>query len=664
MFPMPLLRTIRTIGCVGIVLLSTENARSSPTPADKPDAWVEVTTPHFSVMSNDGEKTGRRIADQFEQIRSLYSRALSHDLRLDPGIPILIIAVKNEKSLSQVIPEYWADKGHTHPAGIFVPGAEKNFIALRTDVQGEFPYLAIYHEYVHLIVSLNFQHFPLWLNEGFATFFGSATVAGRAGKLGQPNESELFVLSQTKLLPLDVLFGVGHDSPYYNEANKTNVFYAESWALVHYLMTDEVRKKKENQIDKYIGLVESGGDPVESAKSAFGDLGQLKKELDSYASRTSFTAYAVELPEAAGGKPYSVRAVPQGEALATLGEFDIGRGQLEAAHVKMEEAIRLDPNLAATQEGMGLVLFRENKRDEAQKYFSRAVALDSKSALTYYYDGMLLLTSDNVEEDPDEARGALEKAVALKAELAPAWDALATLYAREAASLPKAVEAAQRAVKTMPGEPRYQFNLASILLRAGFYDDARAVAQKVAKSGDKAVASATTYLLQQIDRAEENSAADSDSRQAAASPTSPANAAGTASAGMNQPEPVLKKRVTTESSRAAKASSAPDDATVPAPEAPAAVAAPRAYSMIGTVGAADCAAAPQMHVTLQAGNIVMHLHAADTGKIEFKSGPSSVTPGKIACSQLRGQKARISYQLVAGKPWDGEILSIEIENSP
>jgi tetratricopeptide (TPR) repeat protein len=661
MFFMRFQRTIRIIACVGIVLLSANAARSNPNPADKPGGWVEVTTPHFSVMSDDSEKAARRIADQFEQIRSLYSRALSHNLRLDPGIPILILAGKNEKSLSQLIPEYWAEKGHTHPAGIFVAGTEKNFIALRTDVQGEFPYLTIYHEYVHLIVSLNFQHFPLWLNEGFATFFGSATVAGKAGKLGQPNESELFVLSQTKLLPLDVLFRVGHDSPYYNEAEKTNIFYAESWALVHYLMTDEVRKKKENQIDKYIGLVESGGDPVDSAKVAFGDLGQLKKELDAYTSRTSFTAYAVNLPEAAGGRPYSARAVPQAEAVARLGEFDIGRGQLEAARSKMEEGIRLDPNLAATQEGMGLVSFRENKPAEAQKFFSRAVALNSKSALTYYYDGMLLLTSDTVEEDPDEARDALEKAVALKPELAPAWDALGTLYAREPATLPKAVESAERAVKAMPGEPRYQFNLAVILLRARFYDDARAVAQRVAKSADGAVADATADLLRQIDGAEENDSANLDSGRVA---TSRANTPGIGPAGANPPEPVLRKRATVESSPAAKPAGALDDATGGAPEAPAATTAARPYSMIGTVATADCAAAPQMQITLQAGQIVMHLHAADIGKIEFKNEPSNGAPGKIGCGQLKGQKARISYQLVAGRAWDGEILSIEMQNAP
>jgi tetratricopeptide (TPR) repeat protein len=659
MFCMPLQGTIRIVACVGIALLPAAGARSNPNPADKADAWVEVTTPHFSVMSDDGEKTARRIADQFEQIRSLYSRALSRNLRLDPGIPILIVAARNEKSLSQLIPEYWAEKGHTHPAGIFVAGAEKNFIALRTDAQGEFPYLTIYHEYVHLIVSLNFQHFPLWLNEGFATFFGSATVAGKAGKLGQPNASELFVLSQTKLLPLDVLFRVGHDSPYYNEAEKTNIFYAESWALVHYLMTDDVRKKKENQIDKYIGLVEGGGDPVDSAKLTFGDLGRLKKELDAYASRTSFAAYAVDLPEAAGAKPYSVRAVPRAEAVATLGEFDIGRGQLEAARSKMEEAIRLDPNLAATQEGMGLIFFRENRPAEAQKYFSQAAALNSKSALTYYYDGMLLLTSDTVEEDPDEARDALEKAVALKPELAPAWDALATLYAREPATLPKAVESEERAVKTMPGEPRYQFNLGAILLRAGFYDDARAVAQRVTKSGDRGVAAAAADLLRQIDRVEENNAENSDPRRAAASPAGPANTLATGSAGTNPPEPVLRKRPSAESSRAAS-----DDASGPAPEAPAAVTTARPYSMIGTVAAIDCATAPQMQITLQAGQIVMHLHASNIDKVEFKGGSGSGASGKAACGQLRAQKARISYQLVAGKAWDGEILSIELQASP
>ncbi len=115
-------RYARALSAFVIAVLAAVVAWSKPFPAEKPEIWTEVQTPHFIVASNDGENTARRIADQFEQIRFLYSKALNPGLKLDPGIPILIFAVRNEKSLSQLIPEYWTQKGHTHPAGLFVPG--------------------------------------------------------------------------------------------------------------------------------------------------------------------------------------------------------------------------------------------------------------------------------------------------------------------------------------------------------------------------------------------------------------------------------------------------------------------------------------------------------------------------------------------------------------
>ncbi len=38
------------------------------------------------------------------------------------------------------------------------------------------------------------------------------------------------------MLPLRTLFEVDHKSPHYNEKNKTSIFYAQSWALMHYLI--------------------------------------------------------------------------------------------------------------------------------------------------------------------------------------------------------------------------------------------------------------------------------------------------------------------------------------------------------------------------------------------------------------------------------------------
>jgi len=631
-------------------------AWSKPVPADKSEIWVEVQTPHFIVASNDGENTARRIADQFEHIRFLYSKTLNRDLKLDPGIPILIFAVRNEKSLSQLIPEYWAQKGHTHPAGLFVPGQEKNYIALRTDVEAEFPYLPIYHEYVHLIINLNYQHFPLWLNEGFADFLGSATLTSKGGKLGQPSSRDLDLLQQTKLLPLETLFKVDHQSPFYNEANKTTIFYAESWALVHYLMLDP-EKQKNQALSKYISYVENGADPVEAATRAFGDLGQLQKALQSYTNRTSYMEYSVTLPAKADAKDYSVRTISAAEAQARLGDFDLYRGQLDAAHKKLEEAIRLDPNLAAAQESMGLLLFRQDERYGAEKYFARAVALDSKSALAYFYHAMLLTSEGSDEEQIAEARTALEKAVALNPSLGSAWSNLALLYAN-GGTMEKALTAAKRAVDTMPGEPHFQYNLAVVLARMERFDEARTIARKLQASGNADVVSIAGKFLTQVDEAQQYAAYRkmNEANSAAATALNHENKSNAESAA-----PVLKLR-TQNSANSAQPDH--DTASTGETDLPSGPAGPRAYSMVGTITEVNCASAPQIQMTLKAQKIVMHLHSGDFSQVAVKSSSTNTGAKNMVCASLRGRNAHVSYRLVQEKDWDGEIVSIEFRDAP
>ena len=41
-------------------------------PRDKNESWIQITSPHFVVVTNSSEKQGRRIADQFERMRSLF----------------------------------------------------------------------------------------------------------------------------------------------------------------------------------------------------------------------------------------------------------------------------------------------------------------------------------------------------------------------------------------------------------------------------------------------------------------------------------------------------------------------------------------------------------------------------------------------------------------
>ena len=83
--------------------------------------WVEVRSPNFIVVSNAGEGQARKTAVQFEQIRSLFRDSLSYAKNAASPV-ITIMAVKDEDSLRELLPEYWAQKGHSHPAGIFLDG--------------------------------------------------------------------------------------------------------------------------------------------------------------------------------------------------------------------------------------------------------------------------------------------------------------------------------------------------------------------------------------------------------------------------------------------------------------------------------------------------------------------------------------------------------------
>jgi hypothetical protein len=114
-------------------------------PAGAEEKWSEVRSAHFTVQTPGSEKDGRKIADQFEQIRALFHSAFP-TLRIDPAQPIAVIAVKNESGMKVYLPEMWESSGHTHAVGLYQPGFDKHYVILQMDAGGNNPYHALYHE--------------------------------------------------------------------------------------------------------------------------------------------------------------------------------------------------------------------------------------------------------------------------------------------------------------------------------------------------------------------------------------------------------------------------------------------------------------------------------------------------------------------------------------
>ena len=122
-------------------------------------------------------------------------------------------------------------------AGYFQPGVDVSYITLTAEMNQENPYRTIFHEYVPCADQR--QHFPgaALVQRGAGGSFYSAfeiTDGDKKVMVGKPISHHVYLLRENKFLPLPQLFAVDHESPDYNERDKKGVFYAQSWALVHY----------------------------------------------------------------------------------------------------------------------------------------------------------------------------------------------------------------------------------------------------------------------------------------------------------------------------------------------------------------------------------------------------------------------------------------------
>src|SRR5260370_2962689 len=209
--------------CAFVTFFLIAGAAAAPT-----GKWIEVRSPNFIVVSNAGESQARKIDVQFEQIRALFRDSLSY-AKNAPSPAITILAAQDEDSLRELLPEYWAEKGHTHPAGIFVGAAYDQFqVAVNLSAHGGNPYQSLYHEYYHSVTVPYFPGLPVWVAEAMADFFGNSTIVEKNADIGMPNPALIEELPHSHLIPLPVLFKVDHKSTYYNEQQQGSISYAES----------------------------------------------------------------------------------------------------------------------------------------------------------------------------------------------------------------------------------------------------------------------------------------------------------------------------------------------------------------------------------------------------------------------------------------------------
>jgi Flp pilus assembly protein TadD len=436
---------------------------TAPAPArDRAETWTEVRSPHFVVITNSNEKQGFRVADQFERMRSVFHIAFPK-LQIDPGSPIIVLAIKDEKDFNALEPQAYLAKGSLKLGGLFLRAPDKNYVLMRLDAEGEHPYAVVYHEYTHLLLSKAAEWMPLWMNEGLAEFYENSDIREKEVSLGEPSAEDLALLKERRLLPLATLFTVDEKSPYYHEENKGSIFYAESWALTHYICIKD-HQEKTSRLGQYSELLVQKVDPVTAATRAFGDLKQLQAALEGYIRQGSFTYFKMTTTTEVDDSAFKAQVMTPAQADAVRADFLAYNERTADAQALLDQALQEDPKNVLAQETLGLMEVRQGNLEEARKRYAQAVQLDSQSFLAHYYFAAISMQDQVAPPDDAQVESSLRAAVRLNPSFAPPYDRLAVFLGTRGRNLEEARMMGLTAVSLDPANVGYRINVANVLL--------------------------------------------------------------------------------------------------------------------------------------------------------------------------------------------------------
>lgn len=632
-----------------VLFLMFATAVASAAPAA--DRWTEIRSPHFIVLTNSNEKSGRRIANQLEQMRSVFQKIFP-TMASDDDSPMTVFALKDKKSFQTLEPEAYLAKGQLDLAGYFMRSEEANYILLRLDAQGEHPFAVVYHEYTHYMLRKTEDWLPAWLDEGMAEFYQNTDIDGKDVQMGQPSVANINLLRDNRLIPLTTLLEIDHSSPYYHEEQKGNIFYAESWALTHYLLIKDSQNKT-HRVEDYARLMMQGQDSITAAQSAFGDLTKLDQALEAYVHQLNFMLYKTNYVPTVNESSFQAKPLDDTDVDAIRADVLALSGRTEEARTLLASVLQLDPKNPKAYETMGFIELRAGHSSTAQKWFGEAAQLNSASYLTFYYYGLLLIRNGDAG-DGTTVISSLNQSIALNPNYAPAYDALATFYTSKEGKLDEAYIQDLRAIAVDPGNVNYRLNAASILADQHKFPSALSVLNGAGSMARTTVDKENVrFRMQQTkdyqasverQQAEGNAVATQGMASAPGTlaPQGSASVHGTTTVRMVGNRAIVIR----------EASTTPKYPTEPPTGAK--------HMVRGVIRSVQCYYPTMMTLSVVQGETSVSLYSNDFPHVNFSAANFTPQGTMNPCTAIEGMKARVVYAEVSDKSIAGQILSVEL----
>lgn len=478
-------RSLLLLALATTLLFSTVSAK---------DQWLQVRSKNFNLIGNASEKDIRKVAVRLEQFRETF-RLLFKQVNLNSPIPTNVLVFKSESSYKQFKPKRADGKIDNFVAGYFQGGEDVNYITLSTEGEDADTFGTIFHEYVHFMVDTTFgkSEVPPWFNEGLAEYYQTFAIeADQKIKLGLPQNGHLNLLQETKLIPLETLFKISNYALHQNGNHSRSIFYAESWALIHYL----VQTGKSEGLGKFLDFAMKNVPPETAFQDSFQmTYAQMEKDLSKYVAQNTYKYSLVTLKNKMEfDGEIQVSLLSDAAANAYLGDLLYHTNRADDAEEYLQKALALEPDSSMANTTLGMVKMRQRKYAEAKNYLEKAISEDQKNHLAFYRYAYLLSREDRDDygyvnafpaEKAAKMREMLKKAIAINPAFTESYELLAFVNIVNNEQLDESVQLLQNALNYQPGNQRYAMRIAEIYMRQDKFSEAAAIAAKIAQTADE-----------------------------------------------------------------------------------------------------------------------------------------------------------------------------------
>ncbi len=425
--------------------------------------WVEVQSEHFTITSDMRVEEAEKLARTLELFRAsvlLITSAQS----LDARIPTRVFFFRSEATFRSFQPP-----GGAGLVGYLSRQLRANFMTM-VDSSDVDPERILRHEYVHFLVHNETSRiYPPWYDEGFAELLSTASRVGDYVAVGMVPEDRIRELRTTAWIPMQRI--LSYDGTGRWSARELSMFYAESWALLHFLSRDlEHAVALGHSVEIYLDQVESGASVEAAGQAAFGmSVAELDEQVRHYLTSGSFTPIGVRVDRLQWSEETHSRVLPRAVVAERLGELSLALGRTGHAESFFRAALAEDPGLARAYAGLGDILTSREQWSEAEQHFAKAVELAPDEPLNQLDYGEYWLARAERTEEPDlrrahleRARSRLQRAVDLDEWKPEPWAVYGATFLVEGEDPSRGVPWLEQALRLLPSSPWIQLRLAEV----------------------------------------------------------------------------------------------------------------------------------------------------------------------------------------------------------